>query len=100
MAGLGIAIAWVGYSVLYYGISQIQGGNFGFLDLILPSRWPTASGTPYDNGSTLASAASPASPATTAAKTTPTAGATATGPLTVNPNTTTARTPGFPVGAQ
>lgn len=51
MAGLGIGIAWVGYSILYYGVTQVQGGNWGLLDLMLPSRWATASGTPKDGGS-------------------------------------------------
>jgi hypothetical protein len=51
MAGLGIGIAWFGYWVMYYGVTQIQGGNWGFLDLGLPSRWAAAAGTPRDGGS-------------------------------------------------
>ena len=51
MAGLGIGIAWVGYSVLYYGVTQVQGGNWGLLDLMLPSRWAGAAATPTDSGS-------------------------------------------------
>lgn len=53
MAGLGIGIAWVGYWVLYYGVTQIQGGNWGFFDLGVPSRWATHALTPRDDGSTL-----------------------------------------------
>jgi hypothetical protein len=35
---------------MYYGVTQIQGGNWGFLDLGLPSRWANAAGTPRDGG--------------------------------------------------
>jgi hypothetical protein len=67
MAGLGIAIAWVGYWVMYYGVTQVQGGNWGFLDLGLPSRWANAVSTPRDNGSqtvpnTLPTATAPPPP--------------------------------------
>jgi hypothetical protein len=51
MAGLGILIAWSGYSVLYYGLTQIQGGNWGYLDMVIPSRWTaTVAATPKDGG--------------------------------------------------
>lgn len=51
MAGLGILIAWLGYWVGYYGITQVQGGNWGFLDLGIPGRWtPTVAATPKDSG--------------------------------------------------
>jgi hypothetical protein len=53
MAGLGIGIAFVGYSVMYYGVTQVQGGNWGLLDLVLPSKWATAALTPRDDGTTL-----------------------------------------------
>lgn len=46
MAGIGLGIAWVGYWSLYYGITQIQGQNYGFLDLGLPSKWATVSKNP------------------------------------------------------
>jgi hypothetical protein len=39
MLGLGIGIAFVGYSFAYYGLSQLRKQNFGFLDLVLPQRW-------------------------------------------------------------
>lgn len=99
MAGLGIAIAWVGYATLYYGVTQIQGGNFGFLDLILPGRWALAAGTPYDNGS---SATVPASPVAGVATPTTTSGGgpTKLGPTQVNPGSGVARTPGLPVSAR
>ena len=50
MAGLGIGIAWAGYALLYYGVTQVQGGNWGLLDLCIPSRWAAASGNPKDDG--------------------------------------------------
>lgn len=33
---------FLGYSVLYYGLTQIQGGNWGLLDLMIPSKWTPA----------------------------------------------------------
>jgi hypothetical protein len=50
VAGLGIGIAWFGYWVLYYGVTQVQGGNWGFLDLGIPSRWAKAATIPKDGG--------------------------------------------------
>ena len=58
MAGLGIGIMFVGYSVMYYGMTQIGigakpgegGGNWGLLDLIVPGRWEKASGIARDSG--------------------------------------------------
>ena len=38
MAGLGLTALFAGYWVTYYGITQVHGGNWGFLDLGLPSR--------------------------------------------------------------
>ena len=45
MAGLGIGIALLGYSVFYYGLSQVQGYNYGLLDLVNPKRWQKVNGT-------------------------------------------------------
>jgi len=39
MLVVGLAVTFVGYSVAYYGITQVQGGNWGYLDLVLPTRW-------------------------------------------------------------
>lgn len=39
MPALGLGVMFVGYSVLYYGITQVRGQNYGFLDLVLPSKW-------------------------------------------------------------
>lgn len=38
---IGYGVAFLGYSLLYYGLSQLQGGNWGYLDLVLASRWTT-----------------------------------------------------------
>jgi hypothetical protein len=59
VAGLGIGLSFLGYWVLYYGITQVQGGNWGFLDLGLPSRWDKTKDTPKDGG---APAATPSGP--------------------------------------
>jgi len=56
MAGLGILIMWGGYSVMYYGITQVQGGNWGLLDLVVPGWWAKAAATPKDSQSSQASA--------------------------------------------
>lgn len=40
--GGGIIIAWAGYAVFYYGLTQIQGGNWGFFDLLWPASWTPA----------------------------------------------------------
>lgn len=56
MVGAGIVVLWFGYAVAYYGLTQIGvgapkgegGGNWGFLDLIVPSRWAKAADTPRD----------------------------------------------------
>ena len=52
MAGLGLGITVLGYWVFYYGVTQVQGGNWGFLDLGLPSRAVLLSGIPTDSGTT------------------------------------------------
>ena len=49
MPGLGIGIAFFGYWTFYYGLTQTQGFNFGFLDLGIPGRWATAQSTPKDS---------------------------------------------------
>ena len=46
MPALGLGIMFVGYSVLYYGITQVRGQNFGFLDLVLPSKWAAVRSNP------------------------------------------------------
>jgi hypothetical protein len=49
MLVIGLGVTYVGYSLLYYGLTQVQGGNWGLLDLMLPSRWtPEKAATPRD----------------------------------------------------
>ena len=48
MLAVGIGVTLVGYAIFYYGLTQVQGGNWGLLDLTLPSRWATHSGIPKD----------------------------------------------------
>jgi len=50
MIALGVITVFVGYSLVYYGVTQIQGGNWGLLDLVVPKRWtPAVAGTPKDH---------------------------------------------------
>jgi len=35
---IGMGVVFIGYSLAYYGYSQLNGGNWGYLDLLLPSR--------------------------------------------------------------
>ena len=42
MVGLGVITVFLGYSLFYYGMTQIQGGNWGLLDLTIPSKWTPA----------------------------------------------------------
>jgi drug/metabolite transporter (DMT)-like permease len=39
MLVVGLGVVFVGYSLTYYGISQMKGGNWGLLDLVVPSKW-------------------------------------------------------------
>ena len=48
MLFLGSTMLWLGYATAYYGLTQIQGGNWGFLDLALPTHWPAAQNIPRD----------------------------------------------------
>lgn len=48
MLVVGLGVTFVGYSLVYYGLTQIQGGNWGYLDLVIPSRWATAASTARD----------------------------------------------------
>jgi len=48
MLVVGLAVTLVGYSVAYYGITQLQGGNWGYWDLVLPQRWPQKADVPKD----------------------------------------------------
>jgi len=52
-AGVGVIVLFAGYTLTYYGMSQLTGGNWGLLDLMVPSRWAKARGTPRDNGKSI-----------------------------------------------
>lgn len=43
MAGLGVLAAWLSYSLVYYGLNTVTGGNDSFISLLWPGRYrPTA----------------------------------------------------------
>ena len=39
MLVVGLVVTLTGYSLAYYGLTQLQGGNWGLLDLVIPTRW-------------------------------------------------------------
>jgi hypothetical protein len=80
--GLGILLAWFGYSLAYYGFDTITGGNDSFLSLVWPGRYqviPRDGGSSSPSGSGSKSSGSSITktmaPSTTTKK--PTAGSTA-----------------------
>lgn len=51
MAGIGIVLAWFGYSVFYHGLNTVTGGNESFMSLIWPGRYsPVPRDAPKDPG--------------------------------------------------
>lgn len=42
MLAVSLGVVFVGYSLTYYGISQLQGGNWGLFDLTVPNSWTAA----------------------------------------------------------
>lgn len=52
MLAVGTTAAWFGYSVFYYGLTQVQGGNWGYRDLVWPSLWALNKNVPRDDGTT------------------------------------------------
>jgi hypothetical protein len=48
MVVVGIGVLFIGYTITYYGLSQVRGGNWGLLDIVIPSRWESAKNTPVD----------------------------------------------------
>ena len=36
---LGFGVTFLGYAVFYYGLTQVRGGNWGLLDLIVPGKF-------------------------------------------------------------
>lgn len=47
MGALGLALAWFGYWVAFYGYDQLQGGNNSFVSLGVPGKYQNA---PKDSG--------------------------------------------------
>jgi predicted dienelactone hydrolase len=45
---IGLGVLFAGYTVTYYGISQLRGQNLGFLDIVVPSRWLKLATGPRD----------------------------------------------------
>ena len=39
MAGVGLFVLFTGYCLFYYGLTQVQGGNWGLLDLVVPGKF-------------------------------------------------------------
>ena len=48
MTALGVGIVFAGYSLTYYGLTQLKGGNWGLFDLVLPTRYAAKKDTPRD----------------------------------------------------
>jgi hypothetical protein len=65
MPALGIGVAFLGYTLFYYGVTQVRGENYGFLDLLLPGKFSKiVSGVkPAKDGEKPASSIPPATPA-------------------------------------
>ena len=45
---VGFGIVFLGYSVFYYGLTQVQGQNYGLFDLVIPGRFAKAKDNPRD----------------------------------------------------
>jgi hypothetical protein len=61
---VGLGVLFLGYSTAYYGLSQLRGQNYGYLDLMLPGRWQKLSkgnAPKNDNGTDPAAIAPPPS---------------------------------------
>lgn len=64
LVGLGFITGLFGYNVFYYGVTQVQGGNWGFWDLLIPANWTSAvAATPRDGQSSGGSAGTTKVPA-------------------------------------
>ena len=52
---LAFGTIFFGYSILYYGITQVRGANWGLLDLMIPGKFDAS--IPTDGGDAAAHAA-------------------------------------------
>jgi hypothetical protein len=59
---VGLGVAFFGYCVTYYGITQVQGGNWGFFDLVLPTRWNASVAALPRDGQTSETSSAKSSP--------------------------------------
>lgn len=92
MPAVGLAFLFLGYSVTYYGLTQVRGQNYGLLDLVLPGRWVNAlRNPPLPDGERIID---PSSVNRTEPASTPTTGTTATLP---NPLGEPNPSPGLPM---
>lgn len=91
---LGFGIAFLGYSVLYYGLTQIRGLNYGFLDLVIPGKFAKATGVPPDATTTTTKPGAYGAVGQTPAQAAQPAGRPS--PVIVAPATTTSPTGSFP----
>ncbi len=48
---VGFGVVFLGYSVFYYGLTQVRGHNFGFLDLVIPGKYDPS--IPSDDGNAV-----------------------------------------------
>lgn len=55
MLGVGFFVVWIGYSLGYYGVDQVRGGNNGLLSLMIPGKYTNQ---PTDKGSSTSAIAS------------------------------------------
>lgn len=96
MPAVGLALLWLGYSVAYYGVTQIRGNNYGFLDLMLPGRWSVVrqAPPPNDRGESPVAGSSTSSTTTVPETSSPT---TPEGAVTATPGGATSSVPG-PLG--
>jgi hypothetical protein len=56
VAGIGIFVAWLGYSLGFFGLDQIRGGNNGLLSLMRPGKFKEQ---PSDGGGNTDTASVP-----------------------------------------
>lgn len=59
---LAFGIAWSGYLLMWYGWTQLHGGQAGIIDLALPSRSATLAGKLASQTAGVTKGGSPATP--------------------------------------
>jgi hypothetical protein len=56
---VGFGVAFLGYSLFYYGLTQVRGQNYGLLDLVIPGRFAKAANNPPDSSATASADVTP-----------------------------------------